>query len=79
VLYCLFFFFFFAIGIRGKKKWKQRGMATGFIIALFAEMWGFPLSIFLITVLVGSGGLPYQFDNLVYYFLMSKNPSDVVS
>ena len=51
-------------------------MATGFIIALFAEMWGFPLSIFLITTLVGGEGLPYQFDNLVYYFTQTKNPSD---
>jgi protein-S-isoprenylcysteine O-methyltransferase Ste14 len=69
--------FFFVVGITGKKKWRQRGMATGFMIALFAEMWGFPLSIFVITSLVGSGGLPYQFDNLMYYFIKVRSPSDI--
>lgn len=75
-IYCLFFLFFFATGIVGRNKWKQQGMATGFIIALFTEMWGFPLSIFIITSLAGSGGLPYQFDNLFYYFIRARSPAD---
>ena len=52
-------------------------MITGFIIALFTEMWGFPLSLFVITSLAGSGGLPYQFDNLMYYFIRPRTTSDV--
>ncbi len=75
-LYCLFFLLLFLIGVHGKGKWKQRGMITGFIIALFTEMWGFPLSLLVITSLAGSGGLPYQFDNLMYFLIQPKNPAD---
>lgn len=51
-------------------------MMTGFIIVLFTEMWGFPLSLFIITSLAGSSGLPYQFDNLMYFFIRMKTPTD---
>lgn len=51
-------------------------MMTGFIIALFTEMWGFPLSLFVITSLLGSSGLPYQFDNLMYFFTKARIPTD---
>jgi hypothetical protein len=52
-------------------------MLTGFIVSLFAEMWGFPLSIFIVTSLAGGSGLPYQFDNLMYYFTEPQRSSDV--
>ena len=76
-LYCLFFLVLSLVGIRGRGKWKQRGMVTGFIIALFTEMWGFPLSLFLITTLGGNSPLPYQFDNLMYYFTRTRSSSDI--
>ena len=76
-VYCVFFLLLALIGIHGRGKWKQRGMVTGFIIALFAEMWGFPLSIFVITSLAGGSNLPYQFDNLMYYFAQPHNPNDI--
>jgi protein-S-isoprenylcysteine O-methyltransferase Ste14 len=76
-IYCLFFVLFFVKGIHGKRRWRQRGMVTGFIIALFTEMWGFPLSLFVITSLTGSNVLPYQFDNLMYYLIRQKSSSDI--
>jgi methanethiol S-methyltransferase len=76
ILYCIFFLILSLWGIRGRAKWKQRGMVTGFIVALFAEMWGIPLSLFVITSLGGSS-LPYQFDNLMYYFTQNRRPSDI--
>jgi protein-S-isoprenylcysteine O-methyltransferase Ste14 len=76
-LYCLFFLVLALTGVRGKGKWKQRGMLTGFVVALFTEMWGFPLSIFMITSVAGGGSLPYQFDNLAYYFAQPHNPRDI--
>jgi hypothetical protein len=76
-LYCSFFLLFAIKGVQGKGKWKQRGMVTGFIVALYTEMWGFPLSLFIITSLAGGSGLPYQFDNLMYYFSRPVSPSDV--
>jgi hypothetical protein len=76
-LYCLFFLLLALGSIRGKKRWKQRGIVTGFITALYAEMWGFPLSLFVITSLSGERGLPYQFDNLAYYFTQARTVDDV--
>jgi len=76
-LYCLFFLLLALGSIRGKKRWKQRGIVTGFITALYAEMWGFPLSLFVITSLSGERRLPYQFDNLVYYFTQARTVDDV--
>jgi protein-S-isoprenylcysteine O-methyltransferase Ste14 len=52
-------------------------MVTGFVVALFTEMWGFPLSLFIITSLGGSTSLPYQFDNLMYYFTQTRSSFDV--
>ena len=40
-------------------------------------MWGFPLSLFVITSLSGNSPLPYQFDNLMYYFTQTRSSSDV--
>jgi methanethiol S-methyltransferase len=77
MLYCLFFVVLSLWGIRGRGKWKQRGMITGFIVALFTEMWGFPLSLFVITTLGGNTSLPYQFDNLMYFFTQTRSPSDI--
>ncbi len=76
-LYCFFFLLLAITGINGRAKWKQRGMITGFVIALFAEMWGFPLSIFVITSMAGSNNLPYQFDNLMYFFTQPHGTNDV--
>lgn len=77
MLYCLFFLVLSLCGIHGRGKWKQRGMVTGFIVALFTEMWGFPLSLFVITSLGGNTSLPYQFDNLMYYFTQTRGSSGV--
>jgi protein-S-isoprenylcysteine O-methyltransferase Ste14 len=51
-------------------------MVTGFIVALFTEMWGIPLSLLVITSFGGSS-LPYQFDNLMYYFTRTRSPNDI--
>src|SRR3989339_1070976 len=40
-------------------------------------MWGFPLSLFVITSLSGEKGLPYQFDNLAYYFTQTRTVDDI--
>ena len=77
LLYCLFFLTFSLKTIHGQGKWKQRGLVGGFIVALFTEMWGFPLSLLIITSLSGNSPLPYQFDNLMYYLTQTRNPSDV--
>jgi len=76
VLVATFIFTAFTLALltpRRKRDWRGAGVLQAFFISLFAEMFGFPLTIFLFSFLFGASHKKFGlFESHLWAYLISK-------
>jgi protein-S-isoprenylcysteine O-methyltransferase Ste14 len=67
-------FFFFLTRPRRPKEWKGAGLAAAFFISLFTEMFGIPLTIYLLAPLLGVDPRFFgMYESHLWAYLLSQS------
>jgi len=62
----VFLAFFALIPVRLRRDWRSHGVYAAFIISLFAEMFGFPLSLYFLSSILAAPLLERYFMSYMY-------------
>lgn len=66
----LFLAFLALVPVRLRRDWRAHGVYSAFVVSLFAEMFGFPLSVYFLSAVFGLSLLERQFMQYMYAFGM---------
>lgn len=66
----VFLVFLALVPVRLRGNWRAHGVYVAFVVSLFAEMFGFPLSVYLLSSALGLSLLERQFMRYMYTFGM---------
>jgi len=66
----LFLVFLALVPVRLRGDWRAHGIYSAFVVSLFAEMFGFPLSVYFLSSVFGLHLLERQFMRYMYTFGM---------
>lgn len=67
------FFLFFLTQPRRPKEWRGAGLASAFFISLFAEMFGVPLTVYLVAPLLGVEPKIFgMYESHLWAYLLSR-------
>lgn len=72
-------FFYRAVVPKSWKEWARAGMVQAFIIAFYAEMYGFPLTIYALTRLFGLDVAGTFWDGNLWIYLTGTQTAMLVS
>ena len=68
----LFLIFLLPLNFRKRINWKSMGIYTAFIVSLFIEMYGVPLTIYMTSSVLSSGGTPPAQDPIFTITLLGQ-------
>ncbi len=68
----LFLIFLIPLNFRKKVNWKSMGVYTAFVVSLFVEMYGIPLTIYFSSAAISTGGAQTVHDPILTFTILGQ-------